>query len=110
LVTHPEIVPGQTRLTPEFFAGGLPEKKLQLGSISMLLILLNRGVLQLRVKASRVRIFQSDLKTAGGVTAGGARGTIAEVMSESNQRRMGQCDELRRTLLPLLYRYRFIRP
>jgi hypothetical protein len=32
---------GQARLTPEFFAGGLPEKKLQLGGISMLLILLS---------------------------------------------------------------------
>jgi hypothetical protein len=42
-VTHPEIAPGQARLTPEFFAGGLPKKKLQLGGISMLLILLSRG-------------------------------------------------------------------
>jgi hypothetical protein len=42
-VTHPEIAPGQARLTPEFFAGGLPEKKLQLSGISMLLILLSRG-------------------------------------------------------------------
>jgi hypothetical protein len=43
LVTHPEIAPGQARLTPEFFAGGLPEKKLQLSGISMLFILLSRG-------------------------------------------------------------------
>jgi hypothetical protein len=57
-----------------------------------------------------VRVFQSSLKTTGGATAGGARDTIAEVVSESNQRRMDQCDELRRTLLPLLYRYRSIRP
>jgi hypothetical protein len=42
-VTHPKIAPGQARLTPEFFAGGLPEKKLQLSGISMLLILLSRG-------------------------------------------------------------------
>jgi hypothetical protein len=42
-VTHPEIAPGQARLTLEFFAGGLPEKKLQLSGISMLLILLSRG-------------------------------------------------------------------
>jgi hypothetical protein len=42
-VTHPEIALGQARLTPEFFTGGLPEKKLQLGGISMLLILLSRG-------------------------------------------------------------------
>jgi hypothetical protein len=45
-VTHPEIAPGQTRLTLEFFADGLPEKKLQLSGISMLLILLSRGMLQ----------------------------------------------------------------
>jgi hypothetical protein len=38
----------------------------------------------LRVKASRARVFQSDLKTGGGVTVGGARGTIAEVASESS--------------------------
>jgi hypothetical protein len=35
-----------------------------------------------RVKASLTRIFQSGLKTDGGVTAGGARGTIPEVVSE----------------------------
>jgi hypothetical protein len=42
-VIHPEIAPGQARLTLEFFADGLPEKKLQLDGISMLLILLSRG-------------------------------------------------------------------
>jgi hypothetical protein len=42
-VTHPEIAPGQAHLTLEFFAGGLPEKKLQLSGISILLILLSRG-------------------------------------------------------------------
>jgi hypothetical protein len=42
-VTHPEIAPGQARLTLEFFADGLPEKKLQLSGISMLLILLSWG-------------------------------------------------------------------
>jgi hypothetical protein len=26
-VTHPEIAPGQARLTPGIFAGGLPEKR-----------------------------------------------------------------------------------
>jgi hypothetical protein len=35
----------------------------------------------LRVEASRVRVFQFDLKTDGGATSGGARGTIAEVVS-----------------------------
>jgi hypothetical protein len=38
----------------------------------------------IRVKASQARVFQSDLKTGGGVTAGGARDTIAEVMLESS--------------------------
>jgi hypothetical protein len=38
----------------------------------------------LHVEASRVRVFQSDLKTDGGATAGGARGTIVEVASISS--------------------------
>jgi hypothetical protein len=33
----------------------------------------------LRVKGSQVMVFQSDMKTDRGTTAGGARGTIAEV-------------------------------
>jgi hypothetical protein len=32
------------------------------------------------VKGSRVRVFQSDMKTDRDVTTGGARGTIAEVV------------------------------
>jgi hypothetical protein len=36
----------------------------------------------LHMKASRTRVFQSGLKTSGGTTAGGARGTITEVASE----------------------------
>jgi hypothetical protein len=36
----------------------------------------------LHMKASRTRVFQSGLKTGGGTTAGGARGTITEVASE----------------------------
>ncbi len=36
----------------------------------------------LGVEASLARVSQSDLKTGGGVTTGGARGTIAEVASE----------------------------
>jgi hypothetical protein len=35
----------------------------------------------LRVKASLARVSQSGLKTGGGATAVGARGTIAEVVS-----------------------------
>jgi hypothetical protein len=35
----------------------------------------------LRVKASLARVSQSGLKTGGGATAGGARGTIVEVAS-----------------------------
>jgi hypothetical protein len=38
----------------------------------------------LHVEASRARVFQSDLKTGGGVTTGSARGTIMEVASSSN--------------------------
>jgi hypothetical protein len=36
------------------------------------------------VKASLARVSQSSLKTGGGVTTGGARGTIAEVASEAS--------------------------
>ena len=42
-VTHPQIAPGQARLTSEFFGDRLPEKKLQLIGISILLILLSSG-------------------------------------------------------------------
>ncbi len=38
----------------------------------------------LGVEASLARVFQSDLKTGGGATSGGARGTIAEVASEAS--------------------------
>jgi hypothetical protein len=38
----------------------------------------------LRVEASLARVFQSGLKTGGGATTGGARGTITEVASESS--------------------------
>jgi hypothetical protein len=38
----------------------------------------------LHVEASLTRVFQSGLKTGGGVTAGGARGTIVEVTSEAS--------------------------
>jgi hypothetical protein len=33
------------------------------------------------VEASLVRVFQSSVKTGGGATEGGARGTIVEVVS-----------------------------
>jgi hypothetical protein len=36
----------------------------------------------LRVEASLDRVSQSGMKNGGGATAGGARGTIAEVASE----------------------------
>jgi hypothetical protein len=36
------------------------------------------------MKATLARVFQSGLKTGGGATAGGARGTIAEVASEAS--------------------------
>jgi hypothetical protein len=38
----------------------------------------------LRPKASRARVSQSGLKTGGGTTVGGARGTIMEVASGSS--------------------------
>jgi hypothetical protein len=38
---HPEIASGQACLTIEFFAGGLPEKKVYLGGMSILSILLS---------------------------------------------------------------------
>jgi hypothetical protein len=38
----------------------------------------------LYVEASLARVSQSGLKTGGGTTAGGARGTIAEVASEAS--------------------------
>ena len=41
--THPEIAPGQARLTSEFFRDRLPEKKLQLVGMSILLTLLSPG-------------------------------------------------------------------
>jgi hypothetical protein len=40
-VTHPKIAPSQARLTPEFFAGGLPEKKVYFDGMSILSILLS---------------------------------------------------------------------
>jgi hypothetical protein len=38
----------------------------------------------LSVEASLARVFQSGLKTGGGVTTGGAHGTITEVASEAS--------------------------
>jgi hypothetical protein len=38
----------------------------------------------LHVEASLTRVSQSGLKTGGGATAGGARGTITEVASETS--------------------------
>jgi hypothetical protein len=61
------------------------------------------GLLQL--EACRARIFMSSPKTGGGAMEGGARGTITKDASRSSQRQMGQCDVLRRTLLPLLYSF-----
>jgi hypothetical protein len=40
-ITHPEIALGQAHLTPGFFAGGLPEKKVYLSGMSILSILLS---------------------------------------------------------------------
>jgi hypothetical protein len=38
----------------------------------------------LGVEASLARVSQSGLKTSGGATTGGSRGTIAEVVSEAS--------------------------
>jgi hypothetical protein len=38
----------------------------------------------LHVETSLARVSQSGLKTGGGVTTGGARGTIAEVVSDAS--------------------------
>jgi hypothetical protein len=38
----------------------------------------------LGVETSLARVFQSGLKTGGGTTTGGARGTIVEVASEAS--------------------------
>jgi hypothetical protein len=43
----------------------------------------------LGVEASLSRVSQSGLKTSGGATAGGVRGTIVEVASESSRRWTG---------------------
>jgi hypothetical protein len=38
----------------------------------------------LHIETTRARVSQSDLKTGGDSTAGGARGTIAKVTSEAS--------------------------
>jgi hypothetical protein len=60
-----------------------------------------RSSVLLHVEASLARVFQSGLKTGGGVTAGGVRGIIVEVVSESSGRQTGRCGGLRRILLSL---------
>jgi hypothetical protein len=64
----------------------------------------------LLMKSSWSRVSQSDLKTGGGVTVGGAYGTITDVASRTSKKRMDRCDRLRQTLLPLLCRFPCIRP
>jgi hypothetical protein len=59
----------------------------------------------LHVKTSCARVSQSILKTGGSITAGGARGIIAEIVLSSSRRRMDRFDGLRRTLLPLFCRF-----
>jgi hypothetical protein len=44
----------------------------------------SRSSSMLGVEVSLARIFQSGLKTGGGATMGGARGTITEVASEAS--------------------------
>ena len=64
----------------------------------------------LHVEASLSRVSQSGLKTGEDAMPVGARDTIAEVALEASWSRTGRCDGLRRTLLPLLCRFSFIRP
>jgi hypothetical protein len=64
----------------------------------------------LRLEASHARVSQSGLKTGGGMTMGGARGIITEVVSSGSRRWMGRCDGLHRTLLPQLCHFLYIRP
>jgi hypothetical protein len=45
---------------------------------------MSRSSSLLHVEASLARVSQSDLKTSGGTTMGGACGTIAEVTSEAS--------------------------
>jgi hypothetical protein len=54
----------------------------------------------LHVEANQARFSQSSLKTGRGVMAGGARGTIAEVVQGSSRRWIGLWDDLNHTLLP----------
>jgi hypothetical protein len=63
----------------------------------------------LRMRASWAWVFQSGLKTDEGATAGGARGTIMEVASRLSCRETGGCEGLRRTVLPLLCCFLYIR-
>jgi hypothetical protein len=44
----------------------------------------SRSSILLGMEASLARVSQSVLKTGGGATMGGARGTITEVMSEAS--------------------------
>jgi hypothetical protein len=44
----------------------------------------SRSSALLRMEASLARVFQSCMKTGGGATVGGARGTIVEVTSEAS--------------------------
>jgi hypothetical protein len=64
----------------------------------------------LHMEAGRAKVFMSDLKTDRCTTAGGACGIITEVAWSSSRRRMGRCNGLRRTLLPLLCQFLYIRP
>jgi hypothetical protein len=63
----------------------------------------------LGVEASLARVSQSGLKTGGGATVGGARGTTAEVASEASVRRTGRCNGMCQTLLPYLCHFQCIR-
>jgi hypothetical protein len=52
----------------------------------------------LHVEENLARVSQSGLKTGGCATAGGACGTITEVISEASLRQMDRCNRLRQIL------------
>jgi hypothetical protein len=62
----------------------------------------SRSIGLLRVEASLAMVSRSGHKTGVSATTGGVRDTIMEVASRIGRKRMGRCDGLCWTLLPLL--------
>jgi hypothetical protein len=66
-VTHPKIALGQSYLTPEFFAGGLPKKKVYLIGMSILSILLSLEPGCHKYIDDTILFLENDLEKAGNV-------------------------------------------